>query len=242
MANLYPYRKRHQGNHWFYQITSEDDVIVGGDLTVNGSFTFGDASTDVLAINGYQTFGVSGTPLTKTYTQKAQAVYTTCASTNASTSFEPVLFHTEMTGAGQVGGRVRAYMETDVALGAWANAFKGEIDFKTSGGVTGLGSAVLAEMTLAGGAMSAGTYGVLELELNCPEDWSGSVPVSFMHASFQGDTADNFDDYGYLLNIQGATIGSGHLVQENTAGDATHAIRIKIGATDYYLMATTVGA
>lgn len=225
-----------------HSIVVKDFLTVNNDLKVNGNFTFGDAAADKFAITGYQTIGTVASPITRVYTENALIVATTCASTNASTSFEPVKFNTVMTGAGQVGGRVRAHMETNVALGAWANAFKADVDFKTAGGVTGLGSALVAEMTLAGGAMSAGTYGVVEMELNCPESWSGTVPVSFLYASVQGDTTDNFDDNGYLLSLQGVTIGSGHLVQENTAGAATHAIKIKINSTDYYLMATTVGA
>jgi len=85
--------------------------------------------------------GTSSSRMALTYNgTKAMSVYTTTASENAGTSFEPVLFSTTLTGAGQVGGRVRAYMETNVALGGWANALKAEVSFGASGYVTGLAS------------------------------------------------------------------------------------------------------
>lgn len=183
-------------------------------------------------------FGISGSPRVCTYNgNKVIAIYTTCASVNAATSFEPVLFNTVMTGIGQVGGRVRVNMETNVALGGWANAFKASVDWKTAGKVTGLGSAICAEMTMQGGATgSGGTYGVMEIELVCPASWSGTVPVSFIYAAVSGATKGNFDDYGYLLNLTGVIAGSGHLFQENTTiTDSTHALRIKIGSTDYFI-------
>lgn len=183
-------------------------------------------------------FGISGNPRVCTYNgNKVIAIYTTCASTNASTSFEPILFNTVMTGAGQVGGRVRVNMETNVALGGWANAFKASVDWKTTGKVTGLGSAFCAEMTMQGGATgSGGTYGVMEIELVCPTSWSGTVPVSFIYAAVSGATKANFDDYGYLLNLTGVTASSGHLFQENTTvTGSTHSLRIKIGSTDYFI-------
>lgn len=43
----YPYRERHQGTAQF------KDMVITGDLTVSGAFTFGDAAVDKLTINGY---------------------------------------------------------------------------------------------------------------------------------------------------------------------------------------------
>jgi hypothetical protein len=50
-------------------------------------------------------------------------------------------------------------MTTNVALGSWSNALKGEVTYGASGSTTGLGSSILAEMTLAAGT-TTGTYAV----------------------------------------------------------------------------------
>ena len=180
--------------------------------------------------------GVSATPIVSTYNVPVVSMYFTCASTNTGTSFEPVLFHTIMTGAGQVGGRVRVTMESNVKLGGWANAFKALVDWKTIGGVTGLGSAICAEMVMPGGACPGGTYGVVEIELACPASWTGGQPVSLIYAQTSGDTKANFDTYGYLFDIWGVTVGSGKVFQENTTiTSSTHALRIRIGGTAYFI-------
>lgn len=185
--------------------------------------------------------GDSTTAWTALYTDKAISIYSTCASTNTSTNFEPVYINTVMTGAGQVGGRVRVNMETNVTLGGWVNAFKASVDWKTTGKVTGLGSAICAEMTMQGGATgSGGTYGVIEIELVCPASWSGSVPVSFIYAAVSGATKANFDDNGYLLNLIGVTSGSAHLWYDKgsaiTTGDASEWLRVKTPGGTRYLM------
>lgn len=185
--------------------------------------------------------GDSTTAWTALYTDKAISIYSTCASTNASTSFEPVYISTVMTGAGQVGGRVRVNMETNVTLGGWANAFKALVDWKTTGKVTGLGSAICAEMVMQAGATgSGGQYAVQELELVCPTSWSGAVPVSFIHAQVSGATKGNFDDNGFLMNLVGVTSGSAHLWYDKgsavTTGDASEWIRVKTPGGTRYLM------
>ncbi|GAG18694.1 unnamed protein product, partial [marine sediment metagenome] len=77
--------------------------------------------------------------LTQTYNGvKAIQSYTTCGSTNTGTTYEPQLFDNTLTGAGQVGGRFRVNMTTDVRLGGWANAFKASIACSTNGSTTGV--------------------------------------------------------------------------------------------------------
>lgn len=213
-------------------------IIVGNGTTVtsvavSGDVTITNAGLVKLAL------GTSGTPLAHTSeTDKAYSVYTTTNSTSAGTSYEPVLFSTELTGAGQVGGRVRAYMKTNVVLGGWANAFKAEVDFQTNGAVTGLGSALVAEMTMPGSTPSGGNYGVIEAELNCPASFdAGSlVALSFAYLSVQGATVTEMDDHGTLLNIQGLTAGDGSLLQTgNTLANAAATLKVKVGSTIYYL-------
>ena len=54
-------------------------------------------------------------------------ITTTSDSTNGSSSVEPVLVSTTMTGAGGVGGRAKFLTTINAALGAWSNALKGEV-------------------------------------------------------------------------------------------------------------------
>lgn len=183
--------------------------------------------------------GTSGTPLEHTaHGDEVYSVHVTTSSTSGASSYEPVSFNIELTGAGQVGGRVLFYTKTDVVLGGWANAAKAHMDFQDNGAVTGLGSAFVAEMTMPGSTPSGGNYGVYEAELNCPASFdAGSiVALSFLHLSAQGATVGEFDDHGFLMNVQGVSAGDGHLLQTgDTLATVAGSLRIKVGSTTYYL-------
>ena len=162
--------------------------------------------------------GDSTTAWTALYTDKAISIYSTCASTNTGTTFEPVLFNTVMTGAGQVGGRVRVNLETDVRLGGWANALKASVDCKTNGYSTGLLSVICAEMYLPSGSAGAG-LSCLELEMTCPASgFAGSASEnSFIFLNSSGTTSTAFDDYGVFMHFQsGLVAGIGHLLSANS--------------------------
>ncbi len=200
------------------------------------------AAGSALTISTATTTGTGLTLTANSLTSgKAISVTSSSASTDGGTSFEPALFSTTMTGAGGVGGRVRAYMTTNVALGAWSNALKGEVTYGAAGKTTGLGSSVLAEMTLSAGTVD-GTYAPLEVELNLGSNSPIGTNTSFLYASANG-TATNFIDSGVVLNLQGlGAAASGKIFQANTAGAATHALKILIGGTLYYIMLTDQGA
>ena len=163
------------------------------------------------------------------------------SSTNASSSFEPLLFSTTMTGVGGVGGRVRAFMTTNVALGGWSNAFKAEVTYGASGKTAGLGSALVAEMTLSAGTVD-GNYAPLEIELNLGSGASLGTKTAMQYMSVNGADLATFNAGGYLMNLQGLTAATGELFQANTAADATHALKILIGSTDYFIMLTNASA
>jgi len=112
------------------------------------------------------------------------------------------------------------------------------IDFKTSGSVAGLGSAICAEMTMCGGAMAAlGTYGVYEAELVCPTSWTGTNAVSFFHAVASGATVANYQANGYIMSLNGlGTATATKVFDECTAAAASHALRILIDGTPYYIL------
>lgn len=189
-------------------------------------------------ITGGSFIGTSGSPFPhKVVSDKCTAIYVTNNTTNASTSYEPHLWYTTLTGVGQVGGRGRFFMTTNVALGSWSNALKAEVTYGASGSTTGLGSAFVAEMTLSAGT-SSGTYAPLELELNLGSGASTGTATSLIYASVNGAAAGTFDDNGFFFNLAGVTSddAGNHLFTTADAAAATHALRCKIAGTTYWLM------
>lgn len=204
--------------------------VTGSTLTTGLEFT----GTFVTAA----TFGTTGTPLScAAYTDSALKVYTTNASVDAGNSVEPVLFNTVMTGAGGVGGRVRVNMETDVALGGWANAFKASVDCLTSGRATGLMSVSCHEMTMPASAGGAGTYAIIEAEIVCPASWAGTNDVNVFYIAASGATVTNFDTYGYLFDLSGVASGAGSIWYDNqkAAPAVEEFIRVKTPSGIRYL-------
>ena len=136
-----------------------------------------------------------------------------------------------------------------VQLGNWANAIFGKIDLSTTGYVTGRASAISAEIDLpstnpAGGA---GNYCCISGEIGMPHTYTSTVPVSFINMNVWGiggaGGVGYFEDYGYIFDIQGVgNATTAHIFQENTATAASHALRIRIGAVDYFIMLTSAGA
>ena len=211
--------------------------------SASGTYT----TTGAMAVTSVASAGAivvatSGEPMAITASTYGFACYTTTSITTGEATGAYVV-HT-FTGAGGTGWGFKCVTNvTNVALGAYANSGYFYMDLKTSGSVSGLGSALCAELVLPGSAMAAsGTYACLELEMGCSTSWSGTNAVAFINCTVYGATAGNFDDYGFLFDISGVTIATTHLVQVNTAGAATHAIRCRINGTAYYLMATTTGA
>ena len=165
------------------------------------------------------TFGTSSIPLIRTFDgDKALQIYTTCASTNTGTSYEPQFINNILTGAGQVGGRFRVNMETNVALGGWANAFKASVDCKTSGRATGLLSVINADLTMPASAPGAGTYAVYEANVLCPTSWTGTNGVAIFYINTSGSTKANFDTYGLLFDIRGVASGSSSFWYDKGSG------------------------
>ncbi len=158
-------------------------------------------------------------------------------STSGSSSVEPLVLNSTMSGAGGVGGRFKSKLTATAALGGWANAIKGETDF-TDGSVTGLGSAVLAEMTLSSNT-SSGTYAPVEIELNMPSSASTGTTSSLIYGSVNGDDKATFDTSGYLLNLAGVTEGDSKLFNAHTLGninEVTHGLKVKVAGSDYYIL------
>ena len=184
----------------------------------------------------------SGMAVKSMYFNKTLAAATeraiTIASTTALTSgtirsFEMTQTHT---GIGAIAEGLTAIVKTNVALGSWANAIYGKLDFQTIGKVTGLGGVICAELTMAGGAVSQGTYATFQSEINLPTSYSSSVPISVMRINTWGAQKTDFDDHGYLFDIQGVASGSGSFFYDHTTGVVDGWLKCRIGTATYYIL------
>jgi hypothetical protein len=230
-------------------VDTNKDIATFRNLTLSGNLVSGSATiseTDITKIDAITNGTLAGSKAVVVNASKEineWFVTATSASTDGGTSVEPMVFSSTMTGAGGVGGRARFQLDTNVALGGWANALKGQTVFGASGAVTGLGSAVVSELTLSAGT-SSGTYAPSEIELNLGSGASTGTQTSLIYASVNGDGAGAFDDAGGIISINGVTIDSGHVIQASAVSDidSTHAMKIFINGTAYYIPLNTSAA
>lgn len=109
---------------------------------------------------------------------------------------------------------LRVDLESNVKIANIANLYS-KIDFKTAGCVQGLASALCGEMRMASGAgVVTGSYTILELELGVYGVNTANYKTSLITANVWGSAAGkaNFDLYGYFLNLNCESAGSGAFV------------------------------
>jgi hypothetical protein len=199
---------------------------------------------------------VTGISMTGAYSTAAFAVSTTLAayddhvissvSTCAATSGEQVAneFTHTMTGAGALGFAAKVLLDVNERAGSYVTALYGFIDL-AGGSVSGLGSAVCAEM-LMGAAMNAtGTYGVLEIELGIPASWTAVQSLSLIYAQVYGGDATAlglFNHSAYVLNLVGlGAAAASHIFHTVADPTATHGLRILIDGVGYDIMLKATG-
>lgn len=235
-----------------------DDVGAPGAGAIGGSIEFsttadgGETLTKVLTMTSAQAIvfasgatldiGTSGTALSFAQGSPVVDVYLTNASTNGSNSVTGFYVQHTMTGAGGVGGRAHFYMTTNVALGGWSNALKAEVVYGASGSTSGLGSALLGELTLSAGT-TVGTYAAIEAELNAPASAVAGTAVSFLYMNCV-DTAGVINTAnGYLFELgTGVTDTAGGIFEAEVNTDSmsmTHVLKIRISGTAYYIPLNT---
>jgi hypothetical protein len=133
-------------------------------------------------------------------------------------------------------------VESEVRTGNWCNAILGKIDYGDAGFVTGLAGVICAELDMPGAAIGAGSYACFEAELIVPTSADGfgtTVPVAFFVGNASGAGVAEWRASGYVFNFTGlGSAGSSNILQANT-DQPTHAIRILIDGTPYYLLMTT---
>jgi hypothetical protein len=242
------------------------NALTTGTLTIGGSaqtgaITIGNTASSTLSAlnlgtgNGIKTainigtgsgangINIGGAASTTTVTGTL-LVNSTSTSTDGATSVQPIKMVSTMNGTGGVGGR--ALFEMDDAthvLGGWANALKGYTNFGTTGSVTGLASAINAEMQLPAKTLTGGNYAPLEMELDLQASGTtGGTPVSFMYANASGDSTSvtDFDTTGYVMNLNGlGAAGTSKIFETTSATAATYKLRILVNGTPYYILMTS---
>ncbi len=220
------------------------DVIFYGQ-TASAAVTW-DASTDDLIWTGLagMVIGTTGTPLVVTEAVPRVSMYFTSASTDGGTSVEPIYVKSTLTGAGAVGGRSRFHTYTNAALGTWVNAIKGYMEFGATGSTSGLASAVCGELLLSAGT-TPGTYAPIESELVADSAVTTGAATAFFYCNIGGSNSTGkttINTNGYLFYLGGGVVDTANGLFDTINADdidACAALRIKIGATDYFIPLST---
>ncbi len=163
--------------------------------------------------------------------------------TTSGTTWNPFSMTNTMTNAGDTGGRMYVEMTSAVVLGGWANAIKAYTNFTGGGGVTGLGSALVAELKL--GTAAAGHYAPLESEMVMDSGGSVGGGVSFLYCNIAGTGAGDLNASMNLFELgTGISIDTGDMVQTVGAGSVNpgFSIRCMIAGTTYCIPMSTTQA
>ena len=148
----------------------------------------------------------------------------------------PLDFALTATGVGASVDGAKFSAATEVALGTYANALNGKLDFGTAGKVTGLGGAICGELDLGPGTTS-GSYAVFEAELNCPTSGHLGTRTSFFSLNAWGANVAAVDTSGFLFDLNGLTANSGKLYRAglSQAVTATARLRCQVSGVTYYI-------
>lgn len=148
--------------------------------------------------------------------------------------------------AGRTGRPAYFQCNPIVKMGGWINAAKAQLHFGSggTGEVTGFASAFNSEMYLPNKTTTGGSYTSLEVNLNLQASSvshaNPNMPTSVAHFKVGGDsaaiTAWEDEANACLFSIQGLTKGAGSVFDDCTAAAASHALKIIIGNTPYYIM------
>lgn len=186
--------------------------------------------------------GTSADPAT-TSTADAKFVEIRAETTATSGDNRLAYLRYSLNGAGAGGETIRAFTKLEAA-GSTVRGAHVSLDVASGGSASGLGVGVDNQILVHDGALTGGTYAVVNSEIysaGSSTDVSGVTEMSFFRAVAGGDStgAANVDDNAYLLTLTGGSIASGNIVvTETDETKFSHKIRCKFNGTVLYLMAT----
>lgn len=119
----------------------------------------------------------------------------------------------------------------------------------SAGNITGLGTGGRFTLHIPGRAINA-TIAALQAEMYgdaASGDVGGTASLLRLVIDGNSDFKGNFDDKGFLVDVQGLTAGSAHafrtgLTAATINAATTCALRIRVGATTYYIPVATATA
>lgn len=215
--------------------TWDQNLTLTGNLTVNGTFTFGDAATDDFTCNGFLKLnaadgadsangllmgvGTSGDPATTSTAGKSFMEFRTQSTATSGDSRGFYLRH-ELGGAGVSGEAIRAFSKLTAATSTSRGAHI-SLDIASGGSVTGAGYGVDGQILVPDAAVgSGGTYAVLNAEIysaGSSSDMGAVTELSYMRINNGGDAtgAGTIDDDAFLFVLNGFTSGAAHLWYDN---------------------------
>jgi hypothetical protein len=202
--------------------------------------------TEIKSGKRIMSFGTSTAPVSTSEAGK-NFIQNYVKSTATSGGTRAVYNRLYISGAGQSGESLRSFTTVDNVAAATAHGAHISLSLGATGSVTGLGVAGRHTIHVPN-ALSGGTYSATQSEIygdGASSSVAGATEFSFHRYVVDGSNAAvkaTVDTAGYLFSIQGLSVASGKLFQANTAGAASHALRIKVGATPYYIMLTATGA
>ena len=146
---------------------------------------------------------------------------------------------TEVASAVTMTEAMRVTSTANVQTGNYHNAICAVIDFQTIGHVTGLAGVICAELDMPGGAVPGGrgTYWLFEAEINLPTSYvGGGVPLAVIGVNVWGAECAQFDDAGFLFDINGVTSGDGDFWFDTTSNAADDFLRCRINGVTNFLV------
>ena len=147
-----------------------------------------------------------------------------------------------LSGAGSGGEAARIFTTINDVAGGTAHGAHISLNFGSTGELTGLGVAVRGTLHVPDDAgWTGGTLSAIQAEIyadGTASDPDGITELSFIRVVNGGHTNGKADveDDAFAFSFQGFTSATGNMIYENTTADSDATIRVKIGATTYYMM------
>lgn len=142
----------------------------------------------------------------------------------------------------------RAFATVEDVAAATVRGAHISLSMGASGTVTGLGCALEATLHIPTTAGQTGTIYAVKAAINsdgAASDPAGATTLAYFAAVNQGDATGgaDVDDDAVLLHIDGHTIADDNMVDsaatEYALAEITHGIKIKVGSTTMWLLAST---
>lgn len=161
-----------------------------------------------------------GTTANPATTATADAKFIEVRAETTATSGDNRLMYLRYSLNGTTGGEcIRAFTKLEAA-GTTVRGAHVSLDVAATGSASGLGIGVDNQILVHNGALTGGTYSVINSEIysaGSSTDVSGVTSMSFFRAVAGGDGtgAANVDDNAFLMDFSGIAAGSGNIIDTN---------------------------